>query len=112
MHGFQGETSWIPDVLGEYENIPMSLLDRVKNTIYLGYWYWDRYNYLTPEYNRIMKEAFGRDDIPSLYEMERNVSLLIINSHYSCDFANSLPPLAVQIGGLNAFSPEKPIPEV
>lgn len=112
IYGFQPESSWIPDVIQKYKNIPMSFYDRMKNAVWPAYRFWDRYSVMYPELDRIMRVAFRGQEIPSFAEMEKNASLIIVNSHHSFDFAYSLPPCVVQIGGINAYLPEKEIPEV
>lgn len=112
VYGYGLESTWVPDIMGKFENVPMSFRDRVTNTFYSAYWYWDRYNYMYPEFERIMTAAFNRQDIPSYFELERNASLVFVNTHHSYAFANSLPPFVIPIGGMNVFLPEKEIPKV
>lgn len=72
----------------------------------------DRHAVMYPEFDRIAKQAFHSQDIPPFEELEKNVSLVVVNSHHSFDFAYTLPPCVVQVGGMNAYLPEKAIPEV
>lgn len=40
VYGYQADSSWIPDIIMKYENIPMSFMDRMKNALWPAYWYW------------------------------------------------------------------------
>ena len=50
-------------------------------------------------------------DLPSLYEMGRNQSLTLINSHFSISYPIPLLPNQVETGGMH-LQPSKPLPNV
>lgn len=84
-------------MLSKYENFPLPFIDRFTNTIWPLYWYWERHSIVYPRMDNLMKKAFKSDDLPSFYELEKNTSLVVINSHPATDFAYSLPPFVMQI---------------
>ncbi len=45
-----------------------------------------------------MKIAFKTENVPSFFELEKNSSLVVVNSHPATDFSYSLPPFVIQIG--------------
>jgi len=100
-YGMPAETSWIPD---PSKDIPqqMNFMERVYNTLHPLHWYFKRHLLIFPKLEKIIRthDAF-KDDMPSLRQLERNVSLVLQNSHYSIDYARSLPPLHVLIGGIH-----------
>jgi glucuronosyltransferase len=59
----------------------------------------------------LMKEAFHLEKAPSMLEIERNASLVFINAHHATDFARALPPMFVNIGGMQCWQKEKPLPK-
>lgn len=103
---------WVPDMMLKFDHFPLTFIDRMKNAVLPAYWSFERRFTMHPEFDRIMKQAFGRDNIPPFAELEKNVSLIFINSHPSFDFALTLPPFAIMMGGINAYLPEKAIPAV
>ncbi|XP_021955895.1 2-hydroxyacylsphingosine 1-beta-galactosyltransferase [Folsomia candida] len=111
VYGFHADTSWIPDVLMKYDNFPLTLVDRVTSTIWPLYWYWDRHCVVYPGMDRLMEKAFGKENALPFYELEKNTSLVVVNSHHATDFAYSFPPLVIQIGGIQTWLPEQEIPE-
>lgn len=53
----------------------------------------------------------GWEDRPSLRAMIKNISLVLINSHFSLSYPYPLPPHVKEIGGIN-MNPVKPLPKV
>ncbi|XP_064112822.1 UDP-glycosyltransferase UGT5-like isoform X2 [Macrobrachium nipponense] len=49
-------------------------------------------------------------DLPPLLELERNQSLVLMNSHFSTDLTVPLLPFQVEVGGMHC-RPAKPLPE-
>ncbi|XP_066941843.1 UDP-glycosyltransferase UGT5-like [Macrobrachium rosenbergii] len=49
-------------------------------------------------------------DLPPLLDLERNLSLVLLNSHFSTDLTVPLLPSQVEVGGMHC-RPAKPLPE-
>ena len=94
------ETSWIPDGLSAPE-IPLSFWDRVKNTFGPLILYAVKQFIYYPKLDKVFQETLGLPDMPSVSELERETSLMFVNSHFSEEHARSLPPLFVPVGGLH-----------
>jgi len=111
LYGAPTETSWIPEQMEKF-GFPMNIYERVKNYFWPLYFYHFRQSNLYPRMETLMKEAFKIDGAPpSMLEIERNASLVFINSHHATDFPRSLPPMFVNIGGMQCWQELKPIPE-
>ncbi|XP_044255716.1 UDP-glycosyltransferase UGT5-like [Tribolium madens] len=108
---------WINERLGNPDNpsyVPnfystlsskMSLYERIKNTIL---WIMTRiwYNYLTvAPSNQLVKDFFG-PNTPSLENLIRNTSLVLVNSHFSMQQARPTVPNFIEVGGLHIREPQ------
>jgi glucuronosyltransferase len=56
-----------------------------------------------------LKKVFGSDSLTA-HELEKRISIALVNSHPSIDFADSLPPNIIEVGGLQIKDP-KPLPD-
>jgi len=93
--GLPLETSWIPDYVS-WTDYPMGFWGRVK-ALYHS-WAWYRFSAGFEEgLKKIYKKRFGLRHPPELVAVQRNASLVLVNSHYSVDFARSLPPMFVNV---------------
>lgn len=112
-YGVSPEAAWIPDLIFKFKTIPMDFWERAKATFLAYYWMYSREQLSTMLQNAAQplfhKEA---ESIPSLYELENQVSFVFINSHPSVDFARTLPPLFVDIGGMASSGKLNEMPQV
>lgn len=79
---------------------PMTFWQRLYNTVrtYFDQWYFD---YLTRrEQDKLIREHFG-PDMPSVRELERKVSLILINSHIALNGIAPRTPAAVDVAGIH-----------
>ncbi|XP_076042879.1 UDP-glycosyltransferase UGT5-like [Oratosquilla oratoria] len=81
-------------------NHPLSLIQRTFNifgSIHFGFIYkhWDPVPVVQTQINKLFP------DLPSLLELERNVSLTLINSHYSIDMTQPLLPSQIEVGAMH-----------
>ncbi|XP_076058887.1 UDP-glucosyltransferase 2-like isoform X1 [Oratosquilla oratoria] len=100
------------DVSLRYDaSLPMSFADRVVN-IFKGLT--NRFLYGFIVYSWIEKESRDRglfpDDMPSLDEMHRKVSLLFLNGIRSMETSKAFVPNVIHAGGLH-LRPAKPLPQ-
>lgn len=66
--------------------------------------------FVQPATNRLLQQKFGTN-IPSVEEIERNASLIFVNTHYSVFGVKPYLPSIVEIGGIHMKN-EKPIESV
>ncbi|CAH0585781.1 unnamed protein product [Chrysodeixis includens] len=101
-------------VLSEFLTVedPTSFSGRLKNlyfTIY-EYVYW-RFWYLEEQEKFVKKYIKGlREPVPSLYDLQKNVSLMLVNSHFSFDPPAAYLPNVVEIGGSHLIRSNTTLP--
>jgi hypothetical protein len=66
---------------------------------------------LLPMNEVAMRSFFGRDP-PSVWEAEKNVTLVMVNNHWSQSYTLPLLPSVVQLGNIHIQEKPKPLPEV
>ncbi|XP_075223716.1 UDP-glycosyltransferase UGT4-like isoform X2 [Lycorma delicatula] len=106
------DLSYVPHLELPFSNV-MNLFERLKNfirsTVILIYGY---YVYL-PEQEALMKKYFNYTDsenIPPLVDMlKNNISLSIVNSHLSIDYARPLVPNVICAAGIHITKNSKPL---
>jgi hypothetical protein len=59
----------------------------------------------------VMRHHFGRDP-PSVWEAEKNVSIVMVSSYWSQSYPLPLLPAVVQLGDIHIQEKPKPLPEV
>lgn len=103
---------WLYDTIAQPENLafvpsnilslsePMNFWQRLYNTVHTIFSKW-HFNYLTTwEQDKIIRENFG-PDIPSVRELEKKLSLVLINSHIALNGIQPKTPAAVDVGGIH-----------
>ncbi|XP_058056931.1 UDP-glucosyltransferase 2-like [Anopheles bellator] len=60
--------------------------------------------------NRALNEKFPHTAIPDVRQIVRNVSLILVNQHYTLSGARPLVPVVVEVGGVHIGSP-RPLPK-
>ncbi|XP_050537199.1 UDP-glycosyltransferase UGT4-like [Daktulosphaira vitifoliae] len=88
----------------------MSFMDKLKNTLVgiIQLFFTDYYN--LSEHKKIMNAYFrysGWEQRPSLEDMLHNISLTLINAHYTVGLTRPYLPGTVEIGGLHVKEPKK-----
>lgn len=118
-----GFMPWTPDRLGLNDNpafVPqlttyfttkMNFFDRMENALLSYYYkYWFRHAIQEKE-QEIIEKHFGKR-IPDLRDLAKNVSLVIMNTHYTFNGVRQLLPGLIEAGGMHIDHTRKPIPHV
>jgi hypothetical protein len=67
---------------------------------------------LIPRMEDAAKEFFSPSTFPGFDELERNMSLLIYNNHFSLNGARPLLPGVIDTGGMHIQPKNEPLPKV
>ncbi|CAL8137642.1 unnamed protein product [Orchesella dallaii] len=110
--GFPDETASITECMFDFPaGKDMSFVQRFINgmspivwQIFREYWYF-------PKLEEITRNGLGlsKEELPSFSEIERSANLVMLTSHYSLDYARSLPPNVINVGGITALGKTKPL---
>jgi len=100
LYGIPVESSLIPDFRLNYTQ-DMNFFQRVYNTafsleMYLYHLQW----HFFPLIEGYMRESLGRS-VPDVNTMLLDTRLVLVNSYFAAEYAHSLPPLVVPVGGLH-----------
>ncbi|XP_023940209.2 UDP-glycosyltransferase UGT5 [Bicyclus anynana] len=115
-HNFAtGNPLQLATVTAEYLDVhnPTSFWGRLRNFYFTVYdYFWWKYWYLGKQ-EELVKKYFPElgDNTPSLYELQRDAALMLINSHFSYDTPSALLPNIVEIGGVHLTSNNASLPE-
>ncbi len=91
----------------------MNFGQRVVNTFIPIYAHLVRQWSYFPVLEEILRTKLNIPDMPPLAELERNTSLILMNTHFSEETARSLPPLVVPVGGIHCQNgTEQKVPKV
>nr|XP_019557265.2 LOW QUALITY PROTEIN: UDP-glucuronosyltransferase 2B20 [Aedes albopictus] len=101
--------SYVPYVMLNYDQ-DMSIFQRAYNYIVFLYDDYYRHHTFLPTIEKMMRQYHKHSTIPSASDLEKKVSLLLVNHHYSVDFAESVPPNHIPVGGLQVL-PAKILPD-
>lgn len=118
QYGLPEESSSISDTILNYAPWKeMTFLQRIVNAlcpiVFALTW---EYEYL-PKLEQVTRKGLGltaeeNEQLPRFMDVARNVSLVLLTSHFSLDFPRSLPPHVIQIGGIAMTKKTKPSPKV
>lgn len=102
---------WANPFIANPENlafVPNNLLDYVKQMNF-----WQRtfntlntlfnkmyFNYFTQHQDELIKKYVG-PNMPSVRELERNISMILVNSHFSLNGVRPMTPALIEVGGLH-----------
>ncbi|XP_067012380.2 UDP-glucosyltransferase 2 isoform X2 [Anabrus simplex] len=102
-------SSYIPELVMGY-NPKMSFLQRFSNFGVSFFGYLFREFYFLPKQQELVKKYFKDPSIPPIQEMEKNASLLLLNTHFSLGFPRPFTPNTIEVGGMH-IKPGKKLPE-
>ncbi|XP_055912486.1 UDP-glucosyltransferase 2-like [Eupeodes corollae] len=101
-HSYPG---YVPYFL-DHQDVPMNLWNRLTNSATYAFAYFYR-KYITES----AVESLAPDDPkPTLQSLQKRVNMTLINTHPAMDYAQSLPPNVIEVGGLHIKEPQK-LPE-
>jgi glucuronosyltransferase len=101
--------SYIPNLFTSFSD-KMNLFERVVNAVTLAL-YKVIYHFLSESESQQLARLHFGVDTPDLDELSRNMSLILVNSHFSLNAPRPLVPGIVEVGGLHIPEP-KPLPQV
>jgi glucuronosyltransferase len=117
MHQAQGQMtplSHVPHFLS-YSSDKMTFFERLENIVVSLYDVIGRKLYYYPKHNSMASEAFKKLEnerggrLPSVQELERKISLHLVNSHPALSYPRPKMPGMIDIAGIH-IQPTKPLP--
>jgi glucuronosyltransferase len=103
--------SYIPDEFLHYTD-KMNFWQRMHNTVTGTLKHVGRQLIHLPKQNAAMQKYFNyTDNLPPVWELERKISLVLLNSHHSLSYPKPLMPNYVQVGGMH-MKPPTTLPQV
>ncbi|XP_068083563.1 UDP-glycosyltransferase UGT5 [Anabrus simplex] len=101
-----------PSYVNTY-NLPfsdhMNFFQRMSNMLLHTFVLLSRRFYHMPLQQKLADNFFGKS-IPPLTEIEKNISLVMVNIHHSLDYPRPMLPSLIPVGGLH-IKPSKPLPK-
>ncbi|XP_069682313.1 UDP-glycosyltransferase UGT5-like isoform X2 [Periplaneta americana] len=97
--------AFVPTLLTPFLD-KMSLSERIMNTVTnvgLNLFFFLTERFVTENY---VHKHFG-ESVPKLYDLARNTSLVLVNTHFSLNRPHPLVPGVVEVGGLHIRPPKK-----
>ena len=101
--------SFVPNTItgsSQFMNFPQ----RLKNTVIFSYVKFQFYYYSQLQ-NAYVNKYFGAG-FPTVYELQKSVSLLLVNSHYSLNGIRPLTNAVIEVGGLHLQDDGEQLPVV
>lgn len=98
-----------PDILTTFGE-DMTFYEKVDAVLYDIKSKYDYYNVFIPLYDKFARKYFG-EDMPSLAILERNVSMVFLNTNPVIHGARPYPPGVIELGKMH-IKPKKPLPKV
>jgi glucuronosyltransferase len=101
--------AYIPSYFAQYTD-RMTFWERLQNTVQTEMIKWAYYYFSELPTHRMASKYFG-NDLPALSDIARNVSLVLVNSHFTLNYPRPTVPAVVEVGGLHIQSPSN-LPQV
>lgn len=103
------DPAFIPHVFFEADG-KMNFLQRLENTITLFYEK-SMFNYFSAGQDKAIRKYIG-DHVSGVRDAERNVSLILVNSHFTVHGVRPFTTAVVEVGGLHIPPNSEPLPSV
>lgn len=98
-----------PDMITTFGE-DMTFWEKIDSVLFAIKLRYDYYNVFMPSFDRFARRYFG-DDLPSLAVLERNASMVFLNTNPVIHGARPYPPGVIELGKMH-IRPKKPLPEV
>lgn len=99
-------TAHVPNNILEYSD-RKTFYERLVNTLFTLYWDTGNKFYYSRMQNKMKDEFFG-PGFPSVKELRKSASLVLVNQHFSLNYPRPLVPAFVEVGGMHVKLPKKP----
>ncbi|CAH4028510.1 UDP-glycosyltransferase UGT5-like [Pieris brassicae] len=92
---------------------PTSFFGRLRNMYFSVYEFvWWRFWFLQKQEELVTKYIPGlTKPVPSLYNIQRNTSLMLLNGHFSVDISAAYLPNIIEVGGMHLTESDKSLPQ-
>ncbi|KAJ9587119.1 hypothetical protein L9F63_028308, partial [Diploptera punctata] len=97
--------AFVPNLLTSFSD-KMSFIQRLRNTFMEGIFIAFHKSQEVLITQKYVNQYFG-EDVPSLSELVRNTSLLLLNTHFTLNRPRPLLPSVIEVGGLHIKSPKQ-----
>lgn len=108
-HGNPSNLAVEPSILAPYTT-PMTFFERLGNFL-ISTSAEFLFNYYSREQDEYVQKYFG-PGYPSVVEMQKDLSLILINYHQSLDGIRAFTPAIVPVGGLHVIDRNETLPQV
>lgn len=98
-----------PEMITDF-GVELSFLERIDAVLYYFYYRYIHHYVLMPQGDKIVRKYFG-NDLPYLGDLERNFSMLFVNTHPVIHRVRPKLPGLIQLGRMH-LKPKKPLPKV
>ncbi|XP_021953673.1 UDP-glucuronosyltransferase 2B31 isoform X1 [Folsomia candida] len=105
----------LPDeALGTSYDLPfrtdsITFIDRIKSTLLPLGWAYETYQ-VAPFLESVLQEGLKIEKMPSIYDLYKNVSLVLMAGNFITEQARSLPPMFVSVPGLHLKMKHEALP--
>lgn len=106
--GLSNHASYIPSMFTRLPR-PLDFMDRVWNVMTL--WFLTTvYNTVFHWHDQSVAERYYGPNVANLKEISKNITLMLVNTHYTVHGSIPYPPNVVEIGGLHISGKTNPLP--
>lgn len=99
-----------PDITTSYSD-DMVFLEKIDAVIFDIWYRYKSYYEMLPALDKVIKKFFG-NEAPSLVELEKSMSVVLLNSHPALHKRRPYGPNVIELGGRMHIKPKKPLPSV
>ena len=112
MHDYVGNPSNLASEPSNFarSTFPMTFFKRLENVMLSNYikWAFDRHVRYQDAH---VEKAFG-PGFPNVNELQRDISLTLVNYHHALNGVRAFTPAVIPVGGIHIFDNDDELPEV